>query len=432
MTEPNGVLLVIGSGLKLYREYLVRSIHRRARSAGLDLVLLNNLKPTWQKKYFDEIVLTNVFDAEVMTAAAREVAARRPIAGLMCWDEPVVLAAGELAVELGVPGLGPDGAVGCRDKYRTRSVLAAAGLHQPGFATVGTADEAMAAAEKIGYPVVVKPRAMGASIGVVLAADAAEVEAAFEVAAGASRAEHAPYGGTAIVEGYAVGPEISVDAAVHKGEYLPMFLARKQSGAEPYFEETGHVVDAADPLLRDRELMDALARAHQLLGVEDGITHTEVRLTDQGPLIIEINGRLGGDLIPFLGLTATGIDPGEVLFDVATGRRPELVPTRESVVGIRFGCPPRDCVIRSVTVPSDTPGLVTASKMVEPGASLRLPPGGYLARHSFVVCEGDDVEACNERLDQAAALVEVDADPLGPPQTGASFVMPAGLLDVDA
>ncbi|MFG1644025.1 ATP-grasp domain-containing protein [Amycolatopsis sp. NPDC049252] len=432
MTEPNGVLLVIGSGLKLYREYLVRSIHRRARSAGLDLVLLNNLKPTWQKKYFDEIVLTNVFDAEVMTAAAREVAARRPIAGLMCWDEPVVLAAGELAVELGVPGLGPDGAVGCRDKYRTRSVLAAAGLHQPGFATVATADEAVAAAGGIGYPVVVKPRAMGASIGVVLAADAAEVRAAFEVAAGASRAEHAPYGGTAIVEGYADGPEISVDAAVHKGEYLPMFLARKQSGAEPYFEETGHVVDAADPLLRDRELMDALARAHRLLGVEDGITHTEVRLTDRGPLIIEINGRLGGDLIPFLGLTATGIDPGEVLFDVATGQRPELAPTRESVVGIRFGCPPRDCVIRSVTVPADTPGLVTASKMVEPGASLRLPPGGYLARHSFVVCEGDDVETCTQRLDQAAALVEVDADPLDPPETGASFVMPAGLLDVDA
>ncbi|WP_086843030.1 ATP-grasp domain-containing protein [Amycolatopsis kentuckyensis] len=432
MTEPNGVLLVIGSGLKLYREYLVRSIHRRARSAGLDLVLLNNLEPTWQRKYFDEIVLANVFDPEAMTAAAREVAARVPIAGLVCWDEPVVLAAGELAAELGLPGLSVQGVHGCRDKYRTRSVLTAGGLHQPGFATATTVREAVVAAGEIGYPVVVKPRAMGASIGVVLAADAAEVATAFEVAAGASRAEHAPYGGSAVVEGYAEGPEISIDAAVHKGEYLPMFLARKQSGAEPYFEETGHIVDAADPLLDDRELMDTLARAHRLLGVEDGITHTEVRLTERGPLIIEINGRLGGDLIPFLGLTATGIDPGEVLFDVATGRRPDLVPTRRSVVGIRFGCPDHDCVVRSVTVPTEAPGLVTAARMVEPGASLRLPPGGYLARHSFVVCEGADRETCGRRLDAAAALVEVDAGLLGPPEPGASFVMPAGLLDVDA
>ncbi|MGW3995453.1 ATP-grasp domain-containing protein [Amycolatopsis sp. NPDC004772] len=432
MTEPDGVLLVIGSGLKLYREYLVRSIHRRARSAGLRLVLLNHLEPTWQRKYFDEIVVTDVFDPEALTAAAREVAARAPIAGLTCWDEPLVLAAGELAAELGVPGLSVRGVHGCRDKYRTRSVLTAGGLHQPGFATVTTVREAVVAAGGIGYPVVVKPRAMGASIGVVLAADAAEVATAFEVAAGASRAENAPYGGSALVEGYAEGPEISVDAAVHKGEYRPMFLARKQSGEEPYFEETGHIVDAADPLLDDRELVDTLARAHRLLGVEDGITHTEVRLTERGPLIIEVNGRLGGDLIPFLGLTATGIDPGEVLFDVATGRRPDLAPTRRSVVGIRFGCPDHDCVVRSVTVPAAAPGLVTAARMVEPGASLRLPPGGYLARHSFVVCEGEDVATCGRRLDAAAALVDVDAAPLDPPEPGPSFVMPAGLSDVDA
>ncbi|MFD1048047.1 ATP-binding protein, partial [Kibdelosporangium lantanae] len=91
MTESNGVLLVIGSGLKLYREYLVTAIHRRARAAGLDLVLLNNLKPTWQRAYFDEIILTNVFDPDEMLAHAREVAARRQVVGLMCWDEPVVL-----------------------------------------------------------------------------------------------------------------------------------------------------------------------------------------------------------------------------------------------------------------------------------------------------------------------------------------------------
>lgn len=44
--NANPVLLVIGSGLKMYREYLVTSIHRRAREAGLKLVLLNNLRPT--------------------------------------------------------------------------------------------------------------------------------------------------------------------------------------------------------------------------------------------------------------------------------------------------------------------------------------------------------------------------------------------------
>jgi hypothetical protein len=66
MNNANGVLLAIGSGLKLYREYLVRSAAARARSAGLELVLINNLKPTWQHEYFTDIALVNVFDDELL------------------------------------------------------------------------------------------------------------------------------------------------------------------------------------------------------------------------------------------------------------------------------------------------------------------------------------------------------------------------------
>ncbi|MFI9380002.1 acetyl-CoA carboxylase biotin carboxylase subunit family protein [Kutzneria sp. NPDC052558] len=425
-------LLVIGSGLRYYREYLVTSVHRRARAAGLRLVLLNNLKPTWQNQYFDEIVLADVFDPAVMAAEARKVAEREQVVGLMCWDEPLVLTAGELAAEFGVPGLGLAGVHGCRDKNRTRALLTAAGLPQPGYAMTSDPAEARAAAERIGYPVVVKPRALGASIGVVMARDAAEFDAAFAVAQAASEVDQGVYGAKAIVEGYAEGPEISVDGAVHKGEYLPMFLARKESGEHPYFEEIGHVVDAADPLLADEELVGTLARAHRALGIEDGITHSEVRLTPRGPVVIEINGRVGGDLIPLLGQLATGIDSGEVLFDVATGQRPDITPTRQSVAGIRFGLPERDCVVRSVTVPSSVEGLVTASPMVEPGTTLRLPPGGYLARHSFVVCEAEDVPTCRRLLAETSAMVEVSADPAGPPEPDAAFEMPAGLLDTDA
>jgi carbamoylphosphate synthase large subunit len=428
-----GTLLVIGSGLKVYREYLVAPICARAREAGLEMVLLNNLRPTWQQEYFDEVVVANVFDSEVMGRAAREVAARRDVVGVMCWDEPLVLDAGLLAAEFGVPGLSARGVRGCRDKELTRAELTAAGLHQPGFGLTTTVEEAREVAGRIGYPVVLKPRAMGASIGVVFAADATELDAAFGVALAASEVDPGPYRASAIVEEYAPGPEISIDGAVHKGEYLPLFVARKYSSDHPYFEEVGHTVDAADPLLDDKELMRTLARAHQALGIEDGITHSEVRLTGRGPLIIEVNGRLGGDLIPFLGRIATGIEPGEVLFDVATGQRPDVAHTRRAVAGIRFGIPQGDCVLRSVRVPSpgEAPGLVAAAPMAEPGTTLRLPPGGYLARHSFVVCEGDDLAGCQDRLAAAAALVELDTGPVGPADPQAPFAMPAGLLDVD-
>ncbi|WP_329050316.1 ATP-grasp domain-containing protein [Amycolatopsis sp. NBC_01488] len=431
MTSNPGALLVIGSGLKLYREYLVRSVARRAREHGLRLVLINNLKPTWQHEYFDDITVVNVFDHALLAETARDLATRYTVAGVLCWDEPLVMPAAELAAEFGVPGLSIPGVHGCRDKHSCRVRLTAAGLPQPGFHLAADLDDARAAVARIGFPVVVKPRALGASMGVSLARDAAEFDAAYRVAHEASLVGDEPYRGGAIIEGFADGPEISIDGAIHKGEYLPMFVARKSTGMPPFFEETGHVVDANDPLLRDEELLHVLTEAHRVLGIENGITHTEVRLTTNGPVIIEINGRLGGDLIPFLGKTATGIDPGSVLFDVATGQRSDVAPTRSGVAGIRFGYPDHDCVVHSVEVPWDAPGLVMASPMVEPGTTLRLPPGGYIARHSFVVCEADDAETCRQRLAHAAALVEVAAVEIEPPPTGTTLSMPAGLLDVD-
>jgi biotin carboxylase len=431
MTPNPGALLVIGSGLKLYREYLVRSVARRARENGLRLVLINNLKPTWQHEYFDDITVVNVFDHALLAETARELANRYMVAGVLCWDEPLVMPAAELADEFGVPGLSIPGVHGCRDKHSCRVRLTAAGLPQPGFHLAIDLDDARAAVARIGFPVVVKPRALGASMGVSLARDAGEFDAAYRVAHEASLVGDEPYRGGALIEGFADGPEISVDGAVHKGEYLPMFVARKSTGMPPFFEETGHLVDAGDPLLRDEELLRVLAGAHRVLGIEDGITHTEVRLTARGPVIIEVNGRLGGDLIPLLGKTATGIDPGSVLFDVATGQRPDVTPTRSGVAGIRFGYPDHDCVVHSVEVPWEAPGLVMASPMVEPGTTLRLPPGGYIARHSFVACEADDAATCRQRLAHAASLVEVDSVEIEPPPAGTTLAMPAGLLDVD-
>lgn len=431
MGGTDNVLLVIGSGLRMYREYLVRPAAAYARSLGLELVLVNNLKPTWQRGYFDEIEVVNVFDHALLAGAARRIAARRTAVGVMCWDEPLVMPAAVLAHEFGVPGLGVAGVLGCRDKHRTRTLLTAAGIAQPASTMVYDERQAAEAAARTGYPVVVKPRALGASMGVLLAADENELQAAYRIASDASLIGDEPYRGGALIEQFAPGDEISIDAAVHKGEYLPMFVARKRSGLFPYFEEIGHIVDAADPLLDDHDLMGMLARAHEVLGVENGLTHAEVRLTPRGPVIIEVNGRLGGDLIPFLGRTATGIDPGVVIVDVALGRRPEFVTTRRQVAGIRFGYPERDCAVRSVQVPEQAPGLVLAEPMADPGTVLRLPPGGYIARHSFVVCEAADIAQCDARLDAAAALVELDAEPVEPPPAGSTLMMPAGLLDSD-
>ena len=86
-------------------------------------------------------------------------------------------------------------------------------------------------------------------------------------------------------------------------------------------------------MLDDGSFRDILQRAHAALGFTEGFTHTEFRLTPLGPKVIEMNPRLGGDLIPYLGKGTTGIDPALAAAAVAVGRR----PGRPRTQGVRCG-----------------------------------------------------------------------------------------------
>ena len=53
-----------------------------------------------------------------------------------------------------------------------------------------------------------------------------------------------------------------------------------------------------------------LQGVHEAVGFGTGWTHVEFRLVRGKPRLVEINARLGGDLILYLGWLATGVDPG--------------------------------------------------------------------------------------------------------------------------
>lgn len=418
MDDADGVVLLIGSGRRAYREYLLAGASSRC-----PLWLIDAEPVDWQQPYLVGGTVVppleherEVPDLPALLAAAEQLARRRRVVGVFSYDELLVVAAARIADRLGLPGLTAAGADRCRDKHASRTALTAAGLRQPRFALVDTAEAATQVAGSVGYPVIVKPRGMAASIGVTRADSRAELLAAFAVARRLSHSGPPAYEGGVLVEELVVGPEVSIDGAVSRGGYRPFCVARKQVGFAPHFEETGHIVEGADPLLTDPELLSVLAQAHRALGLRDGITHTEVRFSQDGPVIIEVNGRLGGDLIPYLGQLATGVDPGGIAADVAVGRAPRTEPVRRDTIGVRFLYPPMDCRVRDVTVPAPgaVPGLVEAKPLVAPGAELRLPPRANLGRYGYVICTADRPAACQARLDDAAKLADVRTEPLEP------------------
>lgn len=266
-------------------------------------------------------------------AAVLDLARRLEPAGVTSSSEYFIAPAAAVAATLGLPAADADAIARCRDKVQQRTTLAAAGVPVPGFCAVETVDEAVAAADDFGLPVVLKPVSGSGSVGVRLCKDTAEVAAhAATLLAQTVNERGIAVPGRLLVEELAVGPEYSCEA--FGGRVLG--VVRKHLGPPPWFVEIGH--DFPAPLSED----DAAAvhacteAALEALGLDFGPTHVELRLTPAGPALIEVNPRLAGGNIPEMVRHATGVDLVTETVRLVTGGRPHLDATRARHSAIRF------------------------------------------------------------------------------------------------
>ncbi|MBU7597452.1 ATP-grasp domain-containing protein [Streptomyces sp. P38-E01] len=400
------VLLVVGSGHRPYREYILAAVSKHYR-----LWLLDSAEATWQMAHCAGATKVDTRDAEAVREAALSLVDLLPVVGVFTYDESQVVFCARLAQSLGLPGSPPETISACRDKATTRSLLAAAGVPQPASRTVASAEDALAAADEIGYPVIVKARAMAGSAGVIRVERAEDVAAAFASADGTDALGLARHEENVLVEEFLTGPEISIDAIIHDGVVTPTVLARKRLGPEPYFVETGHDVDADDPLLHDEELLDQLREIHRALGFVHGATHSEFKLTPNGPRLVEVNARLGGDLIPYLGLLASGADPTVAAAHVAAGHKPDTAPEFRKVASVRFLPPEERCEVVEVLVHEDRfgPTIRETAVTTRPGSRLALPPDTFLTRYAHIVAVGDDRAQVLADLEEPERLIELRA-----------------------
>ena len=98
------------------------------------------------------------------------------------------------------------------------------------------------------YPVILKPSDLALSVGVIKVADSTELAAAYEFTSAVRHGALPDWRPQLLLEEYADGEEISIDAAVHRGEVTLLCVARKEIGHPPYCIEVGHYVHGGDPL----------------------------------------------------------------------------------------------------------------------------------------------------------------------------------------
>lgn len=186
--------------------------------------------------------------------------------------------------------------------------------------------------KKLSYPVIVKPTDRSGSRGITKVETQEQLNQAIEDALNES------FEKKVLVEEFVEGQEFSVECISYKGKHHFLAMTKKYTSGSPFFVETGHLEPAAVPDEIVEKVKWIVFHALDTLKIQNGASHTELKIDNGKIMLIEIGGRMGGDcigsdLVPL----STGVDYLRAVIDIALGHTPLLeAKNKKYVAAIRY------------------------------------------------------------------------------------------------
>ena len=195
------------------------------------------------------------------------------------------------------------------------------------------------AVERLNGYCIVKPADNAGSRGVVLLDgrkrggqwEAGELEKVYDYSRGNSR------NGTVRAEEFMEGPEVSVEAMTVDGKTQIIAVTDKYITPPPYFVELAHCEPSRLGKDVQERIREVALQAVLAIGLKNGPSHTEIKVTQEGPKVVELAARLGGDFITSrLVPLSTGVDMVGASVELAAGKKAEFSSRWQRGAAIHF------------------------------------------------------------------------------------------------
>lgn len=317
------VLAIIGAS------YLQLPLVEKAREMGLYTLCFAWSQGAVCKGVADEFYPISVKEKDQILAICQE----KHIDGICTIASDVAApTVAYVAEKMGLVGNSYATAIRANDKSLMRQALSEAGIPCPRYQVVDSFGQLDL--RSLSFPVIVKPVDRSGSLGVSRVDDEAGLFPATNIALENS------FRHLAIVEEYIEGREISVEFISSEGVHYPLQITDKVTTGSPHFVELAHHQPADLTEEWKARINELTTRALDALGVTDGASHSEYRITDDGQIyVMEIAARMGGDFIGSdLVFLSTGYDFLKGVISVALGAFEAPVFGKKSHAGIFFLC----------------------------------------------------------------------------------------------
>ena len=223
--------------------------------------------------------------------------------------------------------------------------------------------------------------------------------------------------GTVLVEEFMQGPEVSVEVMVVDGQPHILSITDKYITPPPYFVELAHCEPSRLDGKTQEKIRQVAVQAIKAIGIENAPAHVEIKVTKEGPKIVELAARLGGDFITSkLVPLSTGIDMVGTSVLLATGEKPDLMPKWQRGSAIHFLHAPEETegVLAGITVPENLYGEEGVEEIVIYKKQGDAVCGTHSSndRLGHVITVGATAEEAMARGEQILSQIRVKITPL--------------------
>ncbi len=352
-------------------------------------------------EYADEYFNVSTIDIE----GVAEVAAKFKPDGIMTLATDMPMRSIAAATKTcGLPGISMDTAIKSTDKGEMIKAFRENGVEHPWFYILKTKEDLETVVDNLTFPCISKPTDNSGSRGVMLINSIEELKAAVEYSSSCGR------GGSVIVEEYLSGSEVSVEIIVLDGIVNVLQVTDKITTGAPHFVETGHTQPSRLPQRDVDAIKDLASRAVKAVGIENGPAHVEIMLTKNGPRMIELGARMGGDCITtHLVPLSTGVDMIKAVIQLSCGETPDITPKFNKGSAIRFIDAKQGVIndIKGVEEARNVEGIREVSLTKGVGDKLEGIKSST-DRVGFVIAQGSSADNAADISEQAITKISVE------------------------
>lgn len=326
---------------------------------------------------------------EDLTELARELHNNFHFDGVLTFAENSVIAIALIAQALGLPGISPEAAVKSRNKLFMREAHSNGNAPHPDFSLADSLDEAFTAAQRIGYPIILKPT-LGSASQFVYKIDTPEelAEAYPKARAGIKDMSQFINEGVTdllgpnsmLVESYLDGREFLIEAFVYNGETVLGSVVDRVTLEGNAFDDDVHHAPTDLSTVQLQQVWEAVSAGARAQGLNNSVMHAEIRFHEGHPYIVEIAARPGGGGLDFMARISAGYCPIKAVMDIACGQRPKhthYAATDKDTFALCLISGPG--TIDSIRIPDairHDPAVFMLKMIAKKGSRIRRPPNG--------------------------------------------------------